>query len=168
MNSLLSIDRMRFSLAHELAHLVCHDVPNPQQEGEANRFASEFLMPSADIGDDLRNVTLTRAMELKLYWGTSIQSIIYKSWELGEISDRRMQNYFIEMSRRGWRKNEPIEAIGFTETPTVFNFMINAHLDDIGYSEDELADMFGLYTNEFMSLFPVRRKRPVLRVVASS
>lgn len=119
LNSSLPVDRLRFSLAHELAHLVCHDAPNPNQEIEANHFASEFLMPTTDIIEDFDNFTLSRALDLKLYWGTSIQSIVYKCWQTGKISDERKKNYFIEMSRRGWRKNEPVEAIGFIERPTV-------------------------------------------------
>ncbi|MBK7012326.1 MAG: ImmA/IrrE family metallo-endopeptidase [Xanthomonadales bacterium] len=35
-------DRWRFTLAHELAHLVMHDIPKPDMEDEADEFASEF------------------------------------------------------------------------------------------------------------------------------
>jgi len=168
LNSTLSIDRMRFSLAHELAHLVCHDAPNPNQEIEANHFASEFLMPTADIVDDFDNFTLNRAMDLKLYWGTSIQSIVYKCWQVGKIPDERMKNYFIEMSRRGWRKNEPVEAVGFVEKPSVFAAIVEAHFADMGYTEDELADLFGLNVEDLRFYYPVRRARPGLRVVASN
>ena len=38
-------DRLRFTLAHELGHLVMHSVPSPNMEKEANEFASELLMP---------------------------------------------------------------------------------------------------------------------------
>jgi transcriptional regulator with XRE-family HTH domain len=44
-NSRQPKDRYRFSLAHELGHLVMHQTPNPEQEVQANLFASEFLMP---------------------------------------------------------------------------------------------------------------------------
>jgi len=42
-------DRQRFTLAHELGHLVMHSVPSPSMEDEANAFASAFLMPGRDI-----------------------------------------------------------------------------------------------------------------------
>ena len=168
LNSTLSIDRMRFSLAHELAHLVCHDAPNPNQEMEANQFASEFLMPTADIVDDFDNFTLSRAVDLKLYWGTSIQSIVYKCWQTGKISDEKLKNYFIEMSRRGWRKNEPVEAVGFIEKPSVFASIVEAHFSEMGYSEEELADLFGLSLEDLRFYYPVKKSRPGLRVVASN
>ncbi len=44
-------DRRRFSLAHELGHLVMHDEPGTgsTQEKQADAFAAEFLMPASDI-----------------------------------------------------------------------------------------------------------------------
>jgi transcriptional regulator with XRE-family HTH domain len=43
-------DRIRFSLSHELGHIIMHqDSPNPYQEYQADEFAAEFLMPENDI-----------------------------------------------------------------------------------------------------------------------
>lgn len=42
-------DRLRFSLAHELGHLIMHRVPTLQMEEEANAFAAAFLAPAKDI-----------------------------------------------------------------------------------------------------------------------
>jgi Zn-dependent peptidase ImmA (M78 family) len=167
-NTLLPVDRLRFSLAHELGHLVCHDVPNPQQEIQANQFASEFLMPSDDIADDLRDFSLNKAMELKLYWGTSMQALTHKAWELGIISDSRYKNCLIEMSRRGWRKNEPIEARGFREIPSIFASIIETFMEGLGYSEYDLADLFGIMVEDLRFYFPIKERRPILRVIVSN
>ena len=51
-------DRLRFSLVHELGHIVMHRLPNPNMEAEANRFAAEFLMPTSDITKDFYNLSL--------------------------------------------------------------------------------------------------------------
>lgn len=168
LNNSLPVDRMRFSLAHECGHLVCHDLPNPRQEDEANQFASEFLMPSDDIYNDLRDLTLTKAMELKLYWGVSMQSLVMKAWSLGKIGDQRKKSLFIEMSRRGWRKREPVEARGFLEKPALLEKIIGAHLDELGYSRDELSEMFGIEERELSNLFPLEVKKPKLRIVSSN
>lgn len=164
-NSQMPIDRMRFSLAHEAAHLICHDIPNPEQEVQANQFASEFLMPSDDIADDLRDFSLNKAMELKLYWGTAMQALIMKAWQLGKISDKRKTHFFIEMSRRGWRKHEPIEARGFIEKSTVFESIIDAHISELGYSKEELSELFGIMPDDLSFYFPFKNKRPTLRIV---
>ena len=43
-NDSIPTDRMRFSLAHEIGHVVMHQLPTDDMEREADRFASEFLM----------------------------------------------------------------------------------------------------------------------------
>lgn len=169
LNNSLPVDRMRFSLGHECGHLVCHDLPNPQQEDEANQFASEFLMPSDDIHNDLRDLTLNKAMELKLYWGVSMQSLVMKAWTLGRIGDKRKKSLFIEMSRRGWRKHEPVEARGFSEKPALLKMVVGAHLNELGYSRDELSEMFGIEEDELFEFFPLEEpKKPKLRIVSSN
>lgn len=42
-------ERQRFTLAHELGHMVMHLIPHPDQEKQANSFAAELLMPARDI-----------------------------------------------------------------------------------------------------------------------
>ncbi|HAJ26955.1 MAG TPA: hypothetical protein DCG53_06870, partial [Syntrophus sp. (in: bacteria)] len=54
-----SADRLRFSLAHELGHIVMHKICRPDikiMEDEANAFASEFLMPKAEISKYLNDI----------------------------------------------------------------------------------------------------------------
>ena len=53
-------DRLRFSLAHELGHLLMHTNPSPKQEEEADRFASEFLMPADEIEPQLTHLGIER------------------------------------------------------------------------------------------------------------
>ena len=67
-------DRYRFQvLAHELGHLVMHQTPNPEQEVQANLFASEFLVPTQEVRPQFYNLSINKFMELKLYWGASIR-----------------------------------------------------------------------------------------------
>jgi Zn-dependent peptidase ImmA (M78 family) len=166
MNANQPKDRFRFSLAHEIGHLVCHQTPHPEQEIEANRFASEFLMPTREIRNDFETHSLMRFMDLKMYWGTSMQSIIYKAWQIGSLSDRMYKYYMIEMSKRGFRTREPVEATHLGENPTALRALINAHLSELHYSVDDLAELFGLQTEGVEMLYPVPRKRPVLRLVS--
>jgi Zn-dependent peptidase ImmA (M78 family)/transcriptional regulator with XRE-family HTH domain len=167
MNSNQPKDRYRFSLAHELGHLVMHRTPNPHQEIEANRFASEFLMPTRDIRNDLEGLSLSKFMDLKCYWGTSMQALIYKAWQIGRLSDRMFKYYNIEMSKRGWRKNEPVEAFHLKEEPSTIRGIIDTHVDDLGFSVDDLSELFGLVEQDVRALYPVTRPKPRLRLVRS-
>lgn len=49
LNRSASAVRARFTLAHEVAHLVMHRIPSENAEVEAHEFADEFLMPGSDI-----------------------------------------------------------------------------------------------------------------------
>jgi Zn-dependent peptidase ImmA (M78 family) len=167
LNSNQPKDRYRFSLAHEIGHLICHQTPHPEQEIEANRFASELLMPSRDIKNDFEPHSLTKFMDLKLYWGTSMQALIYKAWQVGSLSDRMFKYYVIEMSKRGYRRREPVEASHLVETPTTLRSVIQAHLKDLDYTIEELGELFGLLTDDLEQLYPLPPSRPRLRIVSS-
>ena len=153
-------DRIRFSLAHELAHLVMHRIPKPTMEDEANIFAAAFLMPTEDIRPTLYNLKLDKFMELKLYWKTSMQAIIRRARDLNKLDDRRYKYFLIEMGKRGWRSNEPIE-ISANESPRVLKDLFQTVCQHL--SVEELGDVFGLSLNDLEDMYP--RDRPKLRLV---
>jgi Zn-dependent peptidase ImmA (M78 family)/transcriptional regulator with XRE-family HTH domain len=104
-------DRDRFTMAHELGHLVLHTFrPNsPDPEREANQFASAILIPkSRAVTDISERTTLTGYARLKAAWGISIQALIMRGADVGVISETRKRSLFVQLSQYGWRKNEPV------------------------------------------------------------
>jgi Zn-dependent peptidase ImmA (M78 family)/DNA-binding XRE family transcriptional regulator len=105
-------DRCRFSVAHELGHLVLHQTisrPLRQLEDEAHDFASEFLLPGDTIKQELRApVTLTNLAELKARWGVSMQALMLKAHDMGLITDGQRNYLYRQMGIRKWVKNEPV------------------------------------------------------------
>ncbi|WGI36015.1 MULTISPECIES: ImmA/IrrE family metallo-endopeptidase [Mycolicibacterium] len=76
-----SWERTRFTIAHELGHLVLHSHAycsvSPADELEANRFATELLAPAAAIADEVpRLLSLLNLRPLKDKWGLSLGSLI--------------------------------------------------------------------------------------------
>jgi Zn-dependent peptidase ImmA (M78 family)/DNA-binding XRE family transcriptional regulator len=73
-------DRIRYSVAHELGHLVMHQSivgDLASIEKEANIFASEFLMPEESMRREIEQpVTLASLYPLKIKWKVSIQALI--------------------------------------------------------------------------------------------
>ena len=106
-------DRTRYSVSHELGHLVLHkglDGRTQNLEYEANDFASEFLLPENAMRQTLNSeLTLNQAVQLKKRWRVSIQAIVRRARTLNIISDRRYRQLFTQISARGWRKAEPVE-----------------------------------------------------------
>ena len=160
-NSAAPVDRKRWSLAHELAHVALHHNPSGNQESEADAFASEFLMPSQTAGPQLRHLTLERAIDLKRRWRTSISSLIMTAFRTGGISEDRKHRLFMQLSYRGWRLREPVELA--PERPQTVPLLLKAFLDDLGYSIDELAAVMGMLPTELRATF--LSDAPTLRVV---
>ena len=78
-------DRMRFTLAHELGHLVMHhNQPTQEMEQQANEFASCFLMPAQDIRPYFaqRRIDLRLLAELKPVWRASMASLLMRARSL--------------------------------------------------------------------------------------
>jgi Zn-dependent peptidase ImmA (M78 family)/DNA-binding XRE family transcriptional regulator len=105
-------DRLRWSISHELGHLVLHPAPiaGVDIEKEAHRFAAEFLMPSESFGQEVTGpVTLTTLMKLKTRWKVAMQAIVMRCRDLSIITDRQARYLFQQISARGWRKKEPVD-----------------------------------------------------------
>lgn len=160
------VDRIRFSICHELGHLVMHRMPNKIMEEQANQFAAAFLMPAQDIRHSLRQLSLEKLMALKLYWKVSMQALVRRARDLGEITERAFKYYMVEMSKRGWRSKEPVSINKSIENPVTIKQMFAAHLNDLKYSLEDICDLFGLYRDDVEEMYP--QDRPRLRLAVSN
>lgn len=140
-------DRCRFTLAHELGHLVMHTVPTPNAEQEADRFAAEFLMPAQEVQPDLTDLTIAKAANLKLKWRVSMQSLIRRAKDVGVISDARYKSLSVRISQLGYRKDEPNRIRA--EIPKMFRWILDLYLRDRGYTVTELSAAMLCLEDEF-------------------
>ena len=156
-NKNFSNDRKRFTIAHELGHILMHNENNfpissyRDKEKEANQFASEFLMPENYIKNSLRNLKLSEVGNLKSYWLTSMSSIIRRAKDLKCIDDNRYKYFLIEMSRNGFTKKEPIEV--FIDKPTCLKNAINLFKTDLVYSLEDFSNYTALPKDIIDELF---------------
>lgn len=121
-------DRMRFNCAHELAHLVLHRSPRgtvKELEFDAQRFASEFLLPSDILRKEIQiPISLENLGVLKKRWGVSIQALIVKAKDLELISERQYRYLFEQISTFGWRKREPAQFDIKKERPRLLKKLV--------------------------------------------
>ena len=69
-------------------------------EREADRFAAEFLTPSLVIQDLLpRRIDFRKLNQLSEQWGVSIKSLIYRSREVGLLSDATARRAYIQLNQ---------------------------------------------------------------------
>jgi Zn-dependent peptidase ImmA (M78 family)/transcriptional regulator with XRE-family HTH domain len=155
LNRALGRSRLRFTLAHELGHLVMHRTRHAETEEEAHKFASEFLMPAEEIKPTFLPMSIDRLARLKLYWHVSMQALLKHAQNLGVISERTARYYWSEINRRGYRENEPFEDMIPAETGSSLKRLIEMFITDLGLSLQELADRLTLHLNEFLEIFDV-------------
>ncbi len=150
-NKSLSNDRKRFTIAHELGHILMHnsgDFPVPehrtekQKENEANRFASEFLMPEKGIKKSLIGLKMYQLAPLKKKWLTSKAAIVMRAKDLGCIPDNRAKFFMVELSRNGERKKE--NTLVFIDKPVLFNDAYNIYKTELQYTKKDLMNAFSL------------------------
>ena len=147
-------DRQRFTLAHELGHMVMHSVvPNADMEDQADRFAAEFLMPAREIASQLNNLNLQRAAQLKRYWRVSMGAIIMRAKTLGKLTSNQSQYLWMQMGAAGLRTREPPELDVPVEQPRLQRELIDLHLKGLGYSVDELCSTLASSPRDFAELY---------------
>jgi hypothetical protein len=120
-------DRLRFSVAHELGHLILHrehGESEKEMDDEADRFASEFLLPEEPMRHELiPPITLTGLAQLKPRWKVSIQALIRRARDLEIITERQYKYLFQKLSKHGWRKQEPANLAVPVEKPRAIRQM---------------------------------------------
>ena len=162
------IDRLRYTLAHELGHIVMHRVPSPTMELEANVFASELLMPAEQIRTEFsgRRITLATLAALKPVWSVSMQALLVRATNLGLIDQSRSTYLWRQMSARGFRKVEPV-ALHDQEQPTVHPELIRVHIEDLGYSTEDLCSLLHVLEDDlrWMHPLPHSARRQHMRLV---
>lgn len=136
LNSSLTPDRYRFTLAHELAHLVLHDTPKETMEDEADEFVSELLMQKCEFKVSVsqfgKQPTLRNLVALKPYWKVAVSSMIMRMAELSIISEQTKRSLFIQMSNLKMRMSEPQPFS--KEIPVLYPKLIRSAIGD--FTED--------------------------------
>lgn len=160
-NELAPGDRQRWTLAHEIGHVVLHHLPTDDPEKEANRFAGEFLMPADEIGTDLKNLTLPKAAALKSHWKVSMQGIIRWARALGKITQNHYEYLFKQIGARGYRLCEPVPLPA--EEPRLVVEMQAVLRRVSGRGERDMSDYLGISVEEYREVF--LRGQPGLRLV---
>lgn len=129
LNTQKSGEHSRFDAAHELGHLVMHahhEIPQGKEiEREANQFASALLMPAAGVRATApRNPSISDLIRAKRPWRVSVAALAYRLHQLRLLSDWHYRRLAVEISKRGYRTNEP-EPIR-RETSQVLNKVFSA------------------------------------------
>ena len=138
--------RQRFTLAHELGHLILHNLLPEHIDAEkaCNRFASAFLLPAQEVfqhlGETRSYIEFQELYLLKQEYGLSMQACLYRLADLGVISESKRRRIFIQFSKNGWRKQEPGNPYPQERTRLFQQLVFRALAEEI-ISESKAAEL---------------------------
>ncbi|MGZ5468828.1 MAG: helix-turn-helix domain-containing protein [Candidatus Aminicenantales bacterium] len=140
-------DRIRFTAAHELGHVLCDFDAAESPEGECHAFGAAFLLPRAALEKVFtpprRKVTLGDLAEIKETYGVSLQAIMYRAHTLGFVSDRQLRSFRETIKAKGWMVKEPIAYEGkerATRFRRLLHYAVAADILDV----DRAAELAGI------------------------
>lgn len=142
-------ERQRFTLCHELGHMVIEPADGIDEERASDRFAGAFLMPAdsvwAEIGKHRNNISLGELFSLKGLYGVSVQVIAYRLKDLGIISASAHRGLYAIFARRGWLKLPFPEPLPLPkEEPNRFRRLCFWALAEEAISEPKAAELLGM------------------------
>jgi Zn-dependent peptidase ImmA (M78 family)/transcriptional regulator with XRE-family HTH domain len=164
-------DRLRYTLAHELGHMVLHTTmlkDDEEMEDEADEFAGAFMLPADEVKPQLRRFDLRHLANMKGHWKVSMAAIAVRAQRLGLITPHQSKMFWMEMGRLGYRKREPNEPP--REMPRLLRQMVEFHRKKLGYSRTEFAELLCLSASEMEKMYSSdvlepEPERPRLRIV---
>jgi Zn-dependent peptidase ImmA (M78 family)/transcriptional regulator with XRE-family HTH domain len=119
--------RTRFDAAHELGHMVMHggmsaealaDAPTHRLlEHQADRFARALLMPAGSFAREVWAPTVDALIALKKEWNCPLAAMIARCGEIGVFDPDQVRRAQVNLSRRGWKDEEPSESSSGGEMP---------------------------------------------------
>ncbi|MCA1213863.1 XRE family transcriptional regulator [Bacillus amyloliquefaciens] len=143
-----SATRRQFDAAHELGHVILHDWYYDLElitreefkkiEQEANQFAAELLLPKESFLNDLIYPNkLDYYVELKKKWKVSISAMIVRAYQLKALSYNQYQYLMRQISKKGWRKKEPLDNVLKVPDPILLQKAVDMILTNDVLTEDE-------------------------------
>ena len=145
-------DRQRFTLSHELGHLVMHN-RMPQNwdektvESACHRFAGAFLAPRKEVlkalGNKRKWLEPQELMQLKHEFGLSMAAWTFRARDLSIISKQTMSELWKLFRRRNWKNTEPDPQYPKEEVRRFKQFTYRALAEDM-IGESKAAQLLGM------------------------
>ena len=162
-----NVFRHRFSIAHEIGHLLLHSDSGEQSqtiEREADDFAAEFLMPAASMNTALpQRLDLAALDRLGRTWGVSSQSLIRRMVERGRVTDSSARRAYQRLTIINDSSAGPTSAYP-GEVPTLLRKAAELAADN-GAGLSTLAEILKVGPAQVRDLLGEIDQRPLLRLV---
>jgi Zn-dependent peptidase ImmA (M78 family)/DNA-binding XRE family transcriptional regulator len=125
LNKNFPVERKRFSLLHELGHVLLDisDSCTMKDEDVCHKFASEFLLPKniviEEFGGKRENITYSELISIQEKYGISIKAIVYRLKDAGILNENQHSGFYKKI--RFNRKLEKVIDKSRFKTPEYSN-----------------------------------------------
>lgn len=129
-------DRIRFTLLHELAHLLLNfgDITEQKKESLCHQFAGCMLLPEEtikkELGQHRNKLSINELGNIKKQYGISMQAIVMSAKDCGIINDHYTKQFFFLIKQLNWKVDEPVEYQGVEESNRFEQLLFRALIED--------------------------------------
>jgi len=147
-------DRQRFTLAHELGHLILEGrlASSINEEKASDRFAGAFLLPEKvlkeRIGEKRKQLDIAELALIKEEFGVSMQVVFIRASQCKIISYDYSSSLWKMFQAKGWDKTEPSEPYP-KEKVLRFKQLVVRAVAEGWISESKGAELLGMSVRKF-------------------
>ena len=129
-------DRIRFTLLHELAHLLLKfgEMSEKQKETLCHQFAGAMLLPEetikAELGEHRNKLSVTELGNIKKQYGISMQALVLRAKDCGIVNEHYTKQFFFFMKQMNWKIDEPVDYDGVEESNRFEQLLFRALIED--------------------------------------
>lgn len=135
-NKINKPDRIRFTLLHELAHLLLKfgNITERQKETLCHQFAGAMLLPEktlkAELGEHRNKLSINELGNIKKQYGISMQAVVMRAKDCGIINEHYTKQFFFIIRQMNWKVDEPVEYNGAEESNRFEQLLFRALIED--------------------------------------
>jgi Zn-dependent peptidase ImmA (M78 family)/transcriptional regulator with XRE-family HTH domain len=178
--------RTRFSLLHELGHLIMHSAISDEDsvkkavidhaDEQADRFAAAFLLPSTSFINDIHKPSLAALELVKRKWGVALSTIIRRCETVNCLTENQLAYLKRQMTANRYWHNEPLDDVLTIKGPEVLRdaviilfennvISLSDFINYTAFSVKELKTLCALPDNVLKN--SDNRSKPILKVAGN-
>ncbi|WP_294965938.1 XRE family transcriptional regulator [Sulfurimonas sp.] len=148
-------DRQRFTLAHELGHLILEGrlCSKMDDEKASDRFAAAFLLPEKSLKNQLtarrKSIEIAELALIKEEFGVSMQAVFIRANQAGIIDYLYSNSLWKLFKKEGWDKKEPGEQYP-SEKIHIFKQLVLRAVSEEYIEESKAAELLDMTVKKFL------------------
>ena len=176
--------RVRFSILHEVGHLILHAAISSEEaihkeiidfaDSQADRFAAAFLLPATSFPAELRGSSLSSFEAIKRKWGVSFATIIRRCETLDLLTENQLQYLKRQMTERKYWHKEPLDDVLKISGPEMLRDAVYLLIENKLVSRDGFLIESALSPGDLKRICSLpdeffegynKRQKPILRIL---